>query len=224
LGITCDTAGNGEAALMRMSASRYDLVLMDCQMPVMDGYSATRQWRSSEEAAGGHRRLPIIAMTANAMAGDRQKCLDAGMDDYLPKPVTRSELERCIYHWWNPDQPQPLGELEEPMQTEPEGTTEPEPADADAGAPEHAARDGQAAMEAVEEMHAGPAEAPAAVAPQPATAPAPQTPATPPAAPAPQATAASPVPPTPIAERDSAATIQAFQWPASGASLRGAAD
>ena len=106
LGITCDTAGNGEAALMRMSASRYDLVLMDCQMPVMDGYSATRQWRSSEEAAGGHRRLPIIAMTANAMAGDRQKCLDAGMDDYLPKPVTRSELERCIYHWWNPDQPQ----------------------------------------------------------------------------------------------------------------------
>ena len=101
LGITCDTAGNGEAALMRMSASRYDLVLMDCQMPVMDGYTASRQWRESE--AGSGRRLPIIAMTANAMAGDRQKCLDAGMDDYLPKPVTRSELERCIYHWWNPD-------------------------------------------------------------------------------------------------------------------------
>ena len=105
LGITCDTAGNGEAALMRMSASRYDLVLMDCQMPVMDGYTATRQWRNSEIEAGGTRHLPIIAMTANAMAGDRQKCLDAGMDDYLPKPVTRSELERCIYHWWNPDQP-----------------------------------------------------------------------------------------------------------------------
>src|SRR5690606_5531651 len=76
LGITCDTAGNGEAALMRMSASRYDLVLMDCQMPVMDGYTATRQWRSSEAEAGGTRHLPIIAMTANAMAGDRQKCLD----------------------------------------------------------------------------------------------------------------------------------------------------
>ena len=104
LGISCDTAGNGEAALLRMSASRYDLVLMDCQMPVMDGYTATRQWRESE--AGSGRHLPIIAMTANAMAGDRQKCLDAGMDDYLPKPVTRSELERCIYHWWNPDQPQ----------------------------------------------------------------------------------------------------------------------
>ena len=103
LGISCDTASNGEAALMRMSASRYDLVLMDCQMPVMDGYTATRRWRESEEAAGDGRHLPIVAMTANAMAGDRQKCLDAGMDDYLPKPVTRSELERCLHHWWNPE-------------------------------------------------------------------------------------------------------------------------
>ncbi len=103
LGITCDTASNGEAALLQMSASRYDLVLMDCQMPVMDGYTATRRWREGEEAAGNVRHLPIVAMTANAMAGDRQKCLDAGMDDYLPKPVTRSELERCIHHWWNPE-------------------------------------------------------------------------------------------------------------------------
>src|SRR5690606_17457461 len=102
LGITCDTASNGEAALMRMSASRYDVVLMDCQMPVMDGYTATQRWREGEEASGEGRRLPIIAMTANAMAGDRQKCLDAGMDDYLPKPVTRSELERCLHRWWNP--------------------------------------------------------------------------------------------------------------------------
>jgi signal transduction histidine kinase/CheY-like chemotaxis protein len=103
LGITCDTASNGEAALMRMSASRYDLVLMDCQMPVMDGYTATQRWRESEALAADGRHLPIVAMTANAMAGDRQKCLDAGMDDYLPKPVTRSELERCLHHWWNPE-------------------------------------------------------------------------------------------------------------------------
>ena len=101
LGIDCDTAGNGEAALMRMSASRYDLVLMDCQMPVMDGYTATRRWREEERASGDGRHLPIIAMTANAMAGDRQKCLDAGMDDYLAKPVTRGDLERCLQHWWN---------------------------------------------------------------------------------------------------------------------------
>ena len=102
LGVNCDTAANGEAALMRMSASRYDLVLMDCQMPVLDGYSATRQWRENESANGGHRRLPIVAMTANAMAGDRQKCLDAGMDDYLAKPVTRAELERCLHRWCKP--------------------------------------------------------------------------------------------------------------------------
>jgi len=102
LGIQCDTAGNGEAALMRMSASRYDLVLMDCQMPVMDGYTATRRWREDEHAKGDGNHLPIIAMTANAMAGDRQKCLDAGMDDYLAKPVTRAELERCVARWWTP--------------------------------------------------------------------------------------------------------------------------
>ena len=98
LGTHCDSATNGEAALLRMSASRYDLVLMDCQMPVMDGYTATRRWRE-HEAATGVRRLPIVAMTANAMAGDRQKCLDCGMDDYLAKPVTRGELERCLFHW-----------------------------------------------------------------------------------------------------------------------------
>ncbi|MGY0650833.1 ATP-binding protein [Luteimonas sp. A537] len=101
LGITCDTASNGEAALLRMEASRYDVVLMDCQMPVMDGYTATRRWREMEQDAGDGRHVPIIAMTANAMAGDRQKCLDAGMDDYLAKPVTRSELERTLARWWN---------------------------------------------------------------------------------------------------------------------------
>ena len=101
LGITCDTASNGEAALLRMEASRYDIVLMDCQMPVMDGYTATGRWREMEAAAGDGRHVPIIAMTANAMAGDRQKCLDAGMDDYLAKPVTRSELERTLARWWN---------------------------------------------------------------------------------------------------------------------------
>jgi CheY-like chemotaxis protein/HPt (histidine-containing phosphotransfer) domain-containing protein len=104
LGITCDTASNGEAALMRMSASRYDIVLMDCQMPVMDGYTATRRWREGEDAVNDGRRVPIIAMTANAMAGDRQKCLDAGMDGYLAKPVTRSELERALHRWWSPEQ------------------------------------------------------------------------------------------------------------------------
>ncbi len=99
IGMECETAGNGQVALEKLQATAYDLVLMDCQMPVLDGYAATRRWREHEHASGAAQRLPIIAMTANAMAADRQKCLDAGMDDYLAKPVTRGELERCISRW-----------------------------------------------------------------------------------------------------------------------------
>ena len=99
LGFECETAGNGQVALEKMGAEAYDLVLMDCQMPVLDGYTATRRWRELEQQTKPELRLPIVAMTANAMAGDRQKCLDAGMDDYLAKPVTRSDLERCITRW-----------------------------------------------------------------------------------------------------------------------------
>ncbi|WP_169447715.1 hybrid sensor histidine kinase/response regulator [Luteimonas mephitis] len=161
LGITCDTASNGEAALMRMSASRYDLVLMDCQMPVMDGYTATRRWRESEALAADGRHLPIVAMTANAMAGDRQKCLDAGMDDYLPKPVTRSELERCVHHWWNP-QVAALDALEAPVDA------------SDAG--DEAVPPGNAAEAVVEDFAAAIPEAmPPVAAPAWAPAPAPAT-------------------------------------------------
>ncbi len=99
IGFECDTAGNGQVALEKMETGRYNLVLMDCQMPVLDGYTATRRWRELEQERKPGQRLPIVAMTANAMAGDRQKCLDAGMDDYLAKPVTRSDLENCITRW-----------------------------------------------------------------------------------------------------------------------------
>ncbi len=98
LGCHVETASNGEIALEKMAAQAYEMVLMDCQMPVLDGYAATRQWRENE-ARDGHRRTPIIAMTANAMAGDRQRCLDAGMDDYLSKPVSREELQSCLQRW-----------------------------------------------------------------------------------------------------------------------------
>jgi signal transduction histidine kinase/CheY-like chemotaxis protein len=121
LGVNCDTAGNGEIAIMRMSACRYDLVLMDCQMPVLDGYAATRRWRENEAAAGSRRRIPIVAMTANAMAGDRQKCLDAGMDDYLSKPVTRAELERCLHRWCKPRAKAEQPEHAQPEQMPPDG-------------------------------------------------------------------------------------------------------
>ena len=112
LGADCDTAGNGQVALEKMEAGDYDLILMDCQMPVLDGYSATRRWRELEQQRNATRRLPIVAMTANAMAGDRQKCLDAGMDDYLAKPVSRQELEQCVNRWKGtqmrvPDSPLP---------------------------------------------------------------------------------------------------------------------
>ena len=97
-GMLCDTAENGEQALEKLARGHYDIVLMDCQMPVMDGYTATRQWRG-HEADNDLQPMPIIAMTANAMAGDRQKCLDAGMDDYLSKPVTREHLENTLRRW-----------------------------------------------------------------------------------------------------------------------------
>jgi CheY-like chemotaxis protein/HPt (histidine-containing phosphotransfer) domain-containing protein len=98
LGLDCDTVENGELAIQRMQRGDLDLVLMDCQMPVKDGYTATREWRSIE-AERGLTPLPIIAMTANAMAGDRLKCLDAGMDDYLSKPVDRRLLESSLARW-----------------------------------------------------------------------------------------------------------------------------
>ena len=99
LGFRSESEANGELALQRMMIEPFDLVFMDCQMPVLDGYSATRRWRTHENELGAQRRLPIVAMTANAMAGDRQRCLDAGMDDYLAKPVTREQLEACLQRW-----------------------------------------------------------------------------------------------------------------------------
>jgi signal transduction histidine kinase len=97
MGLTVDLAENGEEALAALAGTRYDLVLMDCQMPVLDGYEATRAFRGQESPGG--KRLPIIAMTANAMEGDRQKCLEAGMDDYLAKPVKKELLRKLLGQW-----------------------------------------------------------------------------------------------------------------------------
>ncbi len=96
LGIKADLAINGREAVEALLAKDYDLVLMDCQMPEMDGYQATRLIRNQESAA---RRVPILAMTANAMQGDRERCLECGMDDYLAKPVTLDGLKNALHRW-----------------------------------------------------------------------------------------------------------------------------
>ncbi|MDA1266020.1 MAG: response regulator [Planctomycetota bacterium] len=96
-GFACELAVNGQEALDALEAHPFDLVLMDCQMPVMDGFEATRRIRERELKTGSN--LPIIAMTANAMEGDRERCLDAGMDDYLTKPVNADNLISILNHW-----------------------------------------------------------------------------------------------------------------------------
>lgn len=91
-----DLAENGREALNKIEAKDYDLVLMDCQMPEIDGYQATTKLREKEALSDKH--LPVIALTANAMVGDRQKCLKAGMDDYLSKPIKPNKLMNMIMH------------------------------------------------------------------------------------------------------------------------------
>ena len=98
LGLHPTIAVDGAEGVEQVRANEYDLVLMDCQMPTLDGYQATAAIRALE-AARGRSRLPIIAMTANAMEGDRERCLDAGMDDYLAKPITRATLANALQRW-----------------------------------------------------------------------------------------------------------------------------
>lgn len=105
LGVVAETAENGKEGLERMARSPYDLVFMDCSMPVMDGYEATAQWRR-REASGA--RLPIVAMTAYALQGDKEKCLAAGMDDYLSKPVRLRDFAGALSRWARPVDPELL--------------------------------------------------------------------------------------------------------------------
>ncbi len=97
LGVNVDLANNGQEAIAKWLGKRYDLIFMDCQMPGIDGFEATTEIRRQELATGG--RIPIVAMTANAMKGDRERCINCGMDDYLSKPVKPAGLQAILYKW-----------------------------------------------------------------------------------------------------------------------------
>ncbi|WP_319583971.1 PAS domain S-box protein [uncultured Pseudodesulfovibrio sp.] len=97
-GIACEVASNGEEALKILEREHFDCVLMDCQMPVMDGYTATREIRKIDRL----KKLPIIAMTANVMAGDRERSIEAGMNDHIGKPIRIQELFATMDKWVKP--------------------------------------------------------------------------------------------------------------------------
>ena len=96
LGYEADAAANGLEALRDVETRTYDLMLMDCHMPEMDGFEASTRIRAM---TGALRNIPIVAMTADAMSGDREKCLSAGMNDYIAKPVELHDLEKVLERW-----------------------------------------------------------------------------------------------------------------------------
>jgi len=118
LGHRVDVAANGLEAVSALRRITYDLVFMDCQMPEMDGFGATRSIRAGE--AGTPRHIPIVALTANAMQGDRERCLAAGMDDYVTKPTTMAAVAAALNRWVPQAEPAdpistPGGPLREPI-------------------------------------------------------------------------------------------------------------
>jgi CheY-like chemotaxis protein len=97
LGHRIDLAANGREAVTMATDLQYDIIFMDCSMPEMDGYAATAELRAREPA--GSRRIPIIALTANAMSEDRKRSMEAGMDDHLSKPVSLEDLVGALQRW-----------------------------------------------------------------------------------------------------------------------------
>jgi two-component system, sensor histidine kinase and response regulator len=120
LGCHVSTAVNGRVALERYAGDAFDIVFMDCQMPEMDGFEATAAIRSLEKGTG--QRIPIVALTANAIEGDRERCLEAGMSDYVAKPFTRTQIEAVLSSWVSRGQaaPTPATPSEPPSENLPD--------------------------------------------------------------------------------------------------------
>ncbi len=112
MGCKVEAVADGHEAVERFSLEKYDLILMDWRMPRLDGVTATQKIRQAEmnNSSAGEKRIPIIALTAHALPGDRSRCLNAGMDDYLCKPVSRRNLDLMLTKWGTP-----LGETFEPL-------------------------------------------------------------------------------------------------------------
>lgn len=99
LGYDVDIAVDGTEAVEMFSKNSYDLILMDCHMPVMDGYEATRQIREIESEAAGGREVPIIAVTADVLTSSYEMCFEVGMNDFLPKPYEAGDIRRILKQW-----------------------------------------------------------------------------------------------------------------------------
>lgn len=99
LGFEVDLVKDGQQALSRIRQNKYDMVFMDCDMPIMDGYEATAAIREYEEREGDGRKTPIVALTAKVMQNDREKCINSGMDDYIPKPIRPDAIIDAVNKW-----------------------------------------------------------------------------------------------------------------------------
>jgi two-component system, sensor histidine kinase len=141
LGANATIVGNGALALAALRTGRFDVVLMDCNMPVMDGYEATRRIRAEPV----RNSIPIIALTANALAEDRQRCMDAGMDDFLSKPIPMSSLAKALARWAPAAASQGAGPVQ-PKAVQPP-TTQPKGAQPDGARPQDALADGLSPQE-----------------------------------------------------------------------------
>ncbi|MCL2304973.1 MAG: response regulator, partial [Planctomycetaceae bacterium] len=100
-GVDCEVVDNGAKVYEMTEHQAFDLILMDCQMPEMDGFEATQRIREREQRKGVIRGIPIIALTANATQGDEQRCLDSGMDAYCSKPINPKLLFKTLQYWLN---------------------------------------------------------------------------------------------------------------------------